>query len=199
VDSAADARFVAETGLAAEVAGICEPVLAGLGFRLVRVVISRRDGATVQIMAERADGTMTVEDCASLSRQLSPVLDAHDPLPGSYRLEISSPGIDRPLVRPSDFVAWAGQEARIEMREPIAGRRRFRGVLAGVDAGEVRLAASDAASGEFLALPIAGIGEARLVLTDQLIRETLRRAKRDGAERAVAEQAADGAEGADGV
>jgi ribosome maturation factor RimP len=203
VDSAANARFVVETGLAAEVAGICEPVLASLGFRLVRVLISRRDGTTVQIMAERTDGTMTVEDCASLSRQISPVLDAHDPLPGSYRLEISSPGIDRPLVRPSDFVDWAGQEARIEMREPVGGRRRFRGVLAGVDGGEVRLvasaAATDSAPGALVSLPIAGIAEARLVLTDELIRETLRRAKQESAGRALAEAVADGAEAAEGA
>jgi ribosome maturation factor RimP len=187
VDSAADARFVAETGLAAEVAGLCEPVLASLGFRLIRVTISQRDGTTVQIMAERADGTITIEDCAAISRQLSPVLDAHDPLPGSYRLEVSSPGIDRPLVRPSDFRDWAGHEAKLEMREPIAGRKRFRGVLEGADGDAVRLSVDDASAGRrLLLLPIAGIAEARLVLTNELIRETLRRAKRESAQRAAA-------------
>ena len=104
-----------------------------LGFRLVRVTVSGRNGTTVQIMAERPDGTITVEDCADISRQLSPLLDAHDPITGHYTLEISSPGIDRPLARPSDFEAWAGHEAKIEMKELVAGRKRFRGVLKGLD------------------------------------------------------------------
>ena len=104
-----------------------------MGFRLVRVAISGRDGSTVQIMAERPDGTITVEECAEISRSLSPVLDAHDPIPGQYTLEMSSPGIDRPLVRPSDFEDWAGYEAKIELKEPISGRKRFRGVLEGVE------------------------------------------------------------------
>jgi ribosome maturation factor RimP len=193
VNSAAEARFVAESGLAAEIAELCEPVLAAIGFRLVRVTISRRDGTTVQIMAERANGAMTVEDCANISRQLSPVLDAHDPLPGQYRLEVSSPGIDRPLVRRSDFRDWAGHEARIEMREPIAGRRRFRGVLVGSDGDEVLLDTDAPPDGhQQVSLPIAGIAEARLVLTEALIRETLRRAKRQNTDAAAATDAADG-------
>jgi ribosome maturation factor RimP len=194
VNGATDARFVAESGLAAEIAQLCEPVLAALGFRLVRVTISRRDGTTVQIMAERAGGAINVEDCAAISRQLSPVLDAHDPLPGHYRLEISSPGIDRPLVRASDFQDWAGHEAKVEMREPIAGRKRFRGVLAGTEGDNVRLDTDDpaAAGHQLLSLPIAGIAEARLVLTDALIRETLRRAKRPSADRVASTDATDG-------
>ncbi len=193
MNGTAEARFVAESGLAADIAQLCEPVLAALGFRLVRVTISRRDGTTVQIMAERANGTITVEDCAAISRQLSPVLDAHDPLPGHYRLEVSSPGIDRPLVRRSDFDDWAGHEAKIEMREPIAGRRRFRGVLAGTEGDSLRLGTDGPPAGpELLSLPIADIAEARLVLTESLIRETLRRAKRESADAAAATNAADG-------
>lgn len=186
-DSAAlEARFVAETGVAAEIAALAEPVLVALGFRLVRVMLSQRDGMTVQVMAERANGTITIEDCAAISRQLSPVLDAHDPLPRQYRLEVSSPGIDRPLVRPSDFADWTGYAARIEMREPIAGRKRFRGVLEGVAGGEVRIALEDQPTRPVIGLPIAGLAEARLVLTDELIRETLRRAKRESAAAAAA-------------
>ena len=133
--AASDARFVGETGLAADVAALAEPVLIDMGFRLVRVAISGRDGTTVQIMAERPDGTITVQECAEISRNLSPVLDAHDPISGQYTLEISSPGIDRPLVRPSDFEDWAGYEAKVELREAISGRKRFRGVLEGVEDG----------------------------------------------------------------
>ena len=193
MNSAADARFVAESGLAAEIAHLCEPVLAALGFRLVRVNISRRDGTTVQIMAERANGTVTIEDCAVISRQLSPLLDAHDPLPGHYRLEVSSPGIDRPLVRRSDFHDWAGHEAKIEMREPVAGRKRFRGLLAGTDGDDVQLHTDVPPVGvQRVSLPIAGIAEARLVLTEALIRETLRRAKRQSSDAAAATGAADG-------
>jgi ribosome maturation factor RimP len=176
---ASDARFVGETGLAAEIAGLAEPVLAGLGFRLVRVVISGRDGVTVQIMAERPDGTITVEECAQISRSLSPVLDVHDPIRDRYTLEVSSPGIDRPLVRPSDFEAWAGYEAKIELRELLAGRRRFRGVLEGIEGDEV------------IGLPLGLVGEARLVLTDELIREALRRAKKGITEQPAAVDATD--------
>ncbi|NIQ97088.1 MAG: ribosome maturation factor RimP, partial [Desulfuromonadales bacterium] len=111
--------FVRETGPERAVADLAEPVLADLGFRLVRVKISGRDGGTVQIMAERPSGEMSVDDCATISRRLSPVLDTYDPMPGTYRLEISSPGIDRPLVRPSDFAAAAGHEAKVELKEAV--------------------------------------------------------------------------------
>ena len=121
------------------IADLAEPVLEELGFRLVRVKVSGRDGGTVQIMAERPSGEMTVEDCATISRRLSPVLDAYDPMPGTYRLEVSSPGIDRPLVRPSDFALWTGHEAKVELKELVDGRKRFRGVIEGVVKDEVRL------------------------------------------------------------
>lgn len=178
-ESARTQRFIRETGLAGEIAALVEPTIEDLGFRLVRVQIHGRDGQTVQIMAERPDGTMSIEDCETISRQLSPLLDAHDPLPGSYRLEISSPGIDRPLVRPSDFEDWAGYEAKIELKELVSGRKRYRGVLEGYEDGEVRLECTlDQLGTQVLGFPVDLIAEARLVLTDELIRESLNRAKK---------------------
>lgn len=187
---ASDARFIGETGLAAQLAAIAEPVLTDLGFRLVRVVLSGRNGTTVQIMAERPDGTISVKECADISRRLSPVLDAHDPIQGQYTLELSSPGIDRPLVRPSDFEDWAGYEAKIEMKELIAGRKRFRGMLEGVEGEEVRIEVElDQLGRQVIGLPIRLVAEARLVLTDELIREALRRAKK-GAKKSDDDQTA---------
>ena len=172
-------RLIIDSGRAARVAALAEPVLAAFGNRLVRVRISGFAGCTVQIMAERPDGTMTIEDCEAASRALSPVLDAADLIEGSYRLEISSPGIDRPLVRRSDFDRYAGHAAQIEMLAPIDGRRRFRGELAGSEGDCVRLRDADTAPepAEIL-LRIDDIMEARLVLTEALIAETLRRSKR---------------------
>jgi ribosome maturation factor RimP len=142
------------------------------------VRISGLAGCTVQIMAERPDGTMTIDDCEAASRALSPVLDAADLIEGSYRLEISSPGIDRPLVRRSDFDRYAGHVAQVEMLAPIDGRRRFRGELAGADGARVRLRLSDGAlEGGEVALRIDDMAEARLVLTDALVVESLRRSK----------------------
>ena len=181
-----EARFIAETGVTAEVAALIEPALNELGFRLVRVTISGRNGTTVQIMAERPDGTITVEDCAEISRNLSPLLDANDPIAGHYTLEISSPGIDRPLARASDFEAWSGHEARIETKELISGRKRFRGVIRGLAGGDVRIEVPPDQGGPEVSLPIGLIAEARLVLTDELIRETLRRAKKASANPAAA-------------
>ena len=190
--AASDARFIGETGLAADVAALAEPVLIDLGFRLVRVAISGREGTTVQIMAERPDGTITVQECAEISRNLSPVLDAHDPISGHYTLEISSPGIDRPLVRPSDFVDWVSYEAKIELKQLVSGRKRFRGVLEGVEDGEVRMQVDlDQIGRQVIGLPIGMIAEARLVLTDELIREALRRSKKEIAAEASGEDAAE--------
>jgi ribosome maturation factor RimP len=174
----AEARFISETGIAAEIAALIEPTLNELGFLLVRVAVSGRNGTTVQIMAERPDGTMSVEDCADVSRQLSPLLDANDPIAGHYTLEISSPGIDRPLARPSDFVAWAGHEARIETKELVGGRRRFRGILKGLAGDDVEIEVPPDQGGPEVRLPMSVISEARLVLTDELIRDTLRRVKK---------------------
>jgi ribosome maturation factor RimP len=173
-------RFFREKGLAAEIARIAEPVIEGLGFRLVRVHISGQDGQTVQIMAERPDGTMTIENCETLSRDLSAVLDTLDPIRGAYRLEISSPGIDRPLVRPSDFEDWAGHEVRIELTEPVSGRKRWRGEIEGLDDGEVRVVCEIEGMGrQTVGFPLVLLAEAKLVLTDELVREALRSAKRE--------------------
>jgi ribosome maturation factor RimP len=172
-------RLIAESGTAARVAALAEPILAGLGYRLVRVRVSGADGCTVQVMAEKADGTMLIEDCEAASRALSPVLDTADPIDRAYRLEISSPGIDRPLVRRSDFERYAGHVVKVEMERPIdGGRKRFRGVLAGVDGATARIRNEDAKAEppEFL-LPIDDMAEAKLVLTDALVTEALRRAK----------------------
>jgi ribosome maturation factor RimP len=191
--AASDARFIGETGLAAHVAALAEPVLMGLGFRLVRVTVSGRNSATtVQIMAERPDGTITVEECVEISRNLSPVLDAHDPVSGPYTLEVSSPGIDRPLVRSSDFEDWQGYEAKIETKELLSGRKRFRGILDGVAGDEVRLAVDvDQIGRQVIGLPFALIAEARLVLTEKLVRDALRRSKTEIAAQATGEGGAD--------
>jgi ribosome maturation factor RimP len=172
---AEEPRLITEPGRAARVAALAEPVLAELGYRLVRVRISGSSGCTVQIMAERPDGAMAIEDCEAASRALSPVLDAADPIESSYRLEVSSPGIDRPLVRHSDFARYAGHVAKVETLVPVEGRRRFRGELLGADGEAVRLRAEEPAA-EIL-LRIDDIMEARLVLTDELISQSLRRSK----------------------
>ena len=177
-------RLIAEQGVAARVAAIATPVLEGLGYRLVRVRISGLAGCTVQIMAERPDGSMMIEDCETVSRALSPVFDVEEPVDRAYRLEVSSPGIDRPLVRHSDFDRYAGHVVKIEMATPIAGRRRFRGVLVGTDGEAARVRREDAAAGDEadVTLPIADMAEAKLVLTDALVAESLRRGKHATAE-----------------
>jgi ribosome maturation factor RimP len=181
VDTAVESerRLIAEQGIAARVAAIAEPVIEGLGYRLVRVRMSGLAGCTVQIMAERPDGTMTIEDCETVSRALSPVLDVEDPIDRAYRLEISSPGIDRPLVRRSDFGRYAGHVVKVEMAAPIEGRRRFRGVLLGAEGEAAHIRRDDAAPGEpaDVLLAIEDMAEARLVLTDALVAESLRRGK----------------------
>jgi ribosome maturation factor RimP len=188
-----DPRLIVEQGVAARVAAIVEPVLIASGYRLVRVKVSGLDGCTVQIMAERPDGTMKVEDCEIVSRALSPVLDVSDPIDRAYRLEVSSPGMDRPLVRRSDFERFAGHELKVEMAVSINGRRRFRGLLLGVEGETARIRRSDAAPGEDseVVLPIEDMSEAKLVLTDALIAESLRRGK--AAEREARQQPDDSA------
>jgi len=175
----AEPRLITEQGVAARVAAIATPVLIGMGYRLVRVRISGAQGCTVQIMAERPDGSMLIEDCEAASRALSPVFDVEDPIDREYRLEVSSPGIDRPLVRRSDFERYAGHEAKIEMALAQDGRKRFRGILTGVEGEAAKLRRMDAAEGEpaDVALRIADMAEARLVLTDELVRESLRKSK----------------------
>src|SRR2546427_12295338 len=143
----AEPRLVVEPGAAARVSAIAGPVLQGMGYRLVRIKISGEAGCTVQIMAERPDGTMQIEDCEAISRALSPVLDVADPIDRAYRLEISSPGIDRPLVRRSDFERYAGHLVKIEMAVAHQGRKRFRGRPARRGGGAVRLNRDDTTRG----------------------------------------------------
>jgi ribosome maturation factor RimP len=178
-------RLIVEPGLSARVATIAEPVIEQLGYRLVRVKVSGADGCTVQIMVERPDGTMVVEDCETVSRALSPVFDVADPIDKAYRLEVSSPGIDRPLVRKSDFDRYAGHLVKIETEIPIDGRKRFRGLLIGTEGEAARIRQDDAEAGEAaeILLPIEEMSEAKLVLTDELVTEALRRGK--SAERAA--------------
>jgi ribosome maturation factor RimP len=176
-------RLIADNGLAQRVGRIVEPVLRGLGLRLVRVKISASQSPVLQIMAERPDGTMSIEDCERASVELSPTLDVEDPISQAYRLEISSPGIDRPLVRESDFRRAIGHEARVEMAVPVDGRKRFRGAIEasapidGIIHVRLHLPGDDKDAASSVDLPIRDMAEARLVLTDELIRATLRREK----------------------
>jgi ribosome maturation factor RimP len=150
-----------------------------MGYRLVRIRISGEAGCTVQIMAERPDGSMQLEDCEAISRALSPVLDVADPIDRAYRLEISSPGIDRPLVRRSDFERYSGYLVKIDMAVAHEGRKRFRGTLGAVEGDRVHLHRDDAKAADAVDVLLAmeDIGEARLVLTDELIAESMRRGK----------------------
>ncbi|WP_114944180.1 ribosome maturation factor RimP [Microvirga calopogonii] len=172
-----DKRLITESGVAARVAAIVEPVIEDLGFNLVRVRVTGQNGCTVQVMAERPDGTMSVSDCETVSRAISPVLDLEDPIATAYHLEISSPGIDRPLVRASDFERWSGYDAKVEMAVPVEGRKRFRGLLRGIEDGMLVIELPDVKEGlePIARAPLTDIGEAHLVLTDELIRESLRR------------------------
>jgi ribosome maturation factor RimP len=177
-------RLCGETGVAARIAHIAEPVLAQLGYRLVRARILSQNGVVLQIMAERPDGTMTIDDCEAASQALSPELDVEDVIADAYRLELSSPGIDRPLVRVSDFRRAIGHEAKIELTLPLAsGRKRFRGDIVAVE-GEGREAVAtlerkDAPPDEekTVRLPLRDLDEAKLMLTEALIRESLRAGK----------------------
>jgi ribosome maturation factor RimP len=169
-------RIVRETGVDARVAAIIEPVLNSAGFKLVRVRLSGMNGLTLQIMAERADGTMTVEDCEDVSRMISPLLDVEDPIDRAYHLEVSSPGIDRPLVRLSDFAKWRGHVAKIETSVMVDGRKRFRGTITGLTQNAVTVEADKAKHGESMVaeIPLDTIADARLILTDDLIRAALK-------------------------
>lgn len=174
-----DRRIARETGPALQVVRLIEPVVRDLGFRLVRVRVT---GKTLQIMAEREDGTFSIDDCETLSRAISPLLDVEDPIRGNYALEVSSPGIDRPLVRPVDFESWADHEVKLELATPQAGRKRFRGTLEGYHDGEVRLflpAEDNGAEDILIGLPFAEIASAKLVMTDRLL-EASQRAARPG-------------------
>lgn len=169
-------RLVTEKGLEARIASIVEPVIEDLGFDLVRIRVTGQNGCTVQIMAEQPDGIMTIEGCEAISRALSPVLDVEDPVDREYHLEISSPGIDRPLVRKRDFVAWSGHVAKIELNIPVNGRRRFRGLLDGVDEGELKMRLPDVPADQpsDIRLPLSELSEAKLIMTDELMELALK-------------------------
>lgn len=177
IETEKDPRIVSETGLDARVAEIVEPVIEDLGFRLVRVRISGLNGMTVQIMVERPDGTMGVHECEEISRNIAPSLDVEDPISGAYHLEVSSPGVDRPLVRSGDFSRWAGHVAKLELSVPNNGRRRYRGTLLGTRPGErgveIGIELPDVPEGEEpkVWLPLDTVGEAKLIMTDKLMEE----------------------------
>jgi ribosome maturation factor RimP len=180
-------RLITETGIDARVAAIVEPIITGMGYQLVRVKLSGQNGLTLQIMAERPDGTMTVNDCEALSMAISPALDVEDPIDKAYNLEMSSPGIDRPMVRKSDFRKWVGHLIKCETSAMVEGRKRFRGKIANVtDDGFVldREQTSRDEAGE-ITIPFSALAEARLILTDDLIRDAL---KADKAARAAANE-----------
>lgn len=177
-----EARLIEDKDPGKRIRSVAAEVLRDLGYRLVRVKLSAAAGATVQIMAERPNGTMSIEDCERASLALSPVFDLEEPMTRAYRLEVSSPGIDRPLVRESDFLRAVGQEAQVEMTIPLNGRKRFRGrieaVTAGLNGPSTTLSLIvDQGDLTHVELPIRAMAEARLVLTEALIRATLRREK----------------------
>lgn len=163
-----DDDIVEAEAAAARVERLVQPSLDAMGYDIVRVSITGRAQPTLQIMAERrADGGMNVDDCAAVSRAVSEILDTEDPISGAYTLEVSSPGIDRPLTRPKDFVRYAGHEAKLETRSLVEGRKRFKGRVLGIEGEIVRFEDESGPVG----LPFAEIRKARLVLTDALLAE----------------------------
>lgn len=170
-------RCVRETGQETRIAAIIEPAIKGLGYDLVRVKILPANGCTLQIMAEDENGNFTITDCEKVSHEINPILDVEDPIDRAYHLEVSSPGIDRPLVRARDFERWAGHEARIELIDMLNGRRRFRGLIEGVDDGHAIINVPDVPEGAdpIFKLALDNIGEAKLIMTDKLLEEAAKR------------------------
>ena len=168
-------RLIVETGLDRRVADIIEPAIEQVGYRLVRVRLLAQNGATLQIMCERPDGTRTVEDCEAVSMAVSPVLDVEDPIDKAYHLEVSSPGIDRPMVRKSDFVRWQGHIVKCETSILVDNRKRFRGKIVASDADGFTIERDQPAYGEepTIVIPFTVLAEAKLILTDDLIRDAL--------------------------
>ena len=156
----------AQSEIERRVLEMIEPVASGLGLEIIRVRVSGARTPVLQIMTERPGGAVSVDDCARLSRRISPLLEAHDPMPGEYTLEVSSPGIDRPLTRIGDFARWVGHEVRVEIGVPVDGRRRFHGFIAGEGDGLVDLHLKDGSRSQ---LPFSDMTKAHLVLTDRLI------------------------------
>ena len=153
------------TEASTQIRDLIEPAVEGLGFELVRVTYGGGRKPTLQIMAERPDGTMSVDDCARLSREVSLILDVEDPLPGEYLLEVSSPGVDRPLTRAKDFERWVGFETKVELANQIDGRRRFKGRMTAFNGSEIVMETDE---GEVV-LPFADVSKAKLILTDELL------------------------------
>ncbi len=173
--------LIAKAAIDRRLAEIITPTIEGMGFELVRVRLLGGKTKTVQIMAERPDGGIEVNDCAEISQAVSAVLDVEDPISENYTLEVSSPGIDRPLTRLKDFEAWEGYEAKIETTEMIDGRRRFKGIVQGVEGGEVLIEIADAKGEDvIIGLQFDWLSDAKLVLTEELIREMLRQKKAAG-------------------
>jgi ribosome maturation factor RimP len=165
-EGAASGLAKTSEGQAAEVERLVAPAINAMGYAIVRILLSGNRRPRLQIMAERHDGTgMNVDDCASVSRAVAAILDVEEPIQGPYELEVSSPGIDRPLTRLADFARFAGFEARLETSFPVEGRRRWRGRLLGLAGEQVRLATE----GGEVVLPFAGIARAKLLMTDELI------------------------------
>ena len=172
--------LIAKTAIDRRLAEIVTPAIEGLGFELVRIRLMGGKTRTLQIMADRPDGGIIVEDCAKISTAVSVVLDVEDPVEDQYILEVSSPGIDRPLTRLKDFEMWKGYEARIETTELIDGRRRFKGLLQGVEGEEVLIELEEGAEAVTIGLQFEWLSDAKLVLTDDLIAEMLKQRKASG-------------------
>jgi ribosome maturation factor RimP len=175
-----DTHLVAAPGQPRRIFELVAPSAHAAGFEIVRVRYGLHDGHTLQIMAERPDGTMNVAGCEELSNLLSAILDVEDPIAGEYNLEISSPGIDRPLTRPKDYERWSGFETKLELKDAIDGRKRFRGLLHGYENGEVLIEheVEGYAEPQVIGLPFRQISEAKLVMSDDLITESLKRRDR---------------------
>ena len=173
--------FIAKTAIDRRLAEIVTPVIEGLGFELVRIRLMGGNTKTLQIMADRPEGGIDVADCARISTGVSAALDVEDPIEDAYHLEVSSPGIDRPLTRLKDFEVWEGYEVRLETQEQIDGRKRFKGVLAGVEGDEVLINIEDGQHGvQTIGLKFDWLADAKLILTDELITEMLRQRKAAG-------------------
>lgn len=172
--------LIAKTAIDRRLAAIVGPAIEGLGFELVRIRLMGGKQRTLQIMAERPEGGIEVEDCARISTAVSAILDVEDPIEDNYILEVSSPGIDRPLTRLKDFEMWKGWEARIETTELIDGRRRFKGTLAGVEDDEILIQLEEAGEELTIGLKFDWLSDAKLILTDELIAEMLRQKKASG-------------------
>ncbi|WP_176084959.1 ribosome maturation factor RimP [Martelella sp. HB161492] len=192
-------RLIVETGIDKRVADLIEPVLQDLGFKLVRVRLSGQNGLTLQIMTERNDGTMTVEDCEEVSMAVSPVLDVEDPIDRAYNLEVSSPGIDRPMVRKTDFYRWKGHLMKCETSVMVDGRKRFRGRIIEAGPDDFTLLRDGVAYGEApeVTIPFSALADAKLILTDELIRDALRADKQAKARAANENGTPDDGEGAE--